>query len=58
MLEVIESVMGIGDEWTALGPVCDFEGLGKPCLSGSHIGPRVAHSSLGTITDLLYSGGD
>ena len=54
MMEEIESVMDFRDDWDALGSVCDYERLGKPRLSGSHIGPRVAHSSLGSITDSLY----
>ena len=53
-MKEIESVMGFGDEWAALWPVCNFGRLGRPRLSGSRIGPGVAHSSLGPIADSLF----
>ena len=55
IMEEIESVMGSNDEWATFGPMYNYERLGKPCLSKSHIDPCVAHLSLGSITDsLLY----
>ena len=43
------------DGWAARLPECNLERLSKPPrLSGLHIGPRVAHSSMAPATDSIY----